>query len=84
MVGTPLICGRIRGIQVTTKINSSTNIDVVEPQGDLAALCVKCHGVTVFMVDKKLGYYKECTSCGHIEYLNRRFLRFDRQSRKWL
>jgi hypothetical protein len=72
------------GIEVTTRINQSTNIDVTEPKAGDVVVCVKCHGPVVYMVDKKLGYYKECTSCGHIEYLNRRFLRFDRHSRKWL
>jgi hypothetical protein len=45
--------------------------------------CSECHGTTSFMFDKKLGYYKWCPHCGSIQYLHRRFLRFDRKSRQW-
>ena len=51
--------------------------------GDNAEGCLSCGQATVFRFDKDSGYYKLCLSCGQTEYLNRRFLRFNRQSRQW-
>jgi hypothetical protein len=47
------------------------------------ALCALCGDAASHMFDEELGYYKKCPRCGHIEYLNRRFLRLDRSSRQW-
>ncbi len=60
-----------------------TNLIVTEPMEEPDGYCSECRSITFFMCDKKLGYYKQCPNCGNIEYLNRRFLRFDRQSRQW-
>jgi hypothetical protein len=46
-------------------------------------LCPLCGEAASHMFDEELGYYKQCSGCGHIEYLNRRFLRFDKSSRRW-
>jgi len=55
-----------------------------EPLQETSGYCSNCHSIVFFTADKELGYYKQCPSCGHAEHLNRRFLRFDRQSRQWL
>ena len=54
-----------------------------EPLQETNGYCSNCRSIAFFMVDKKLGYYKQCPDCGHIEYLHRKFLRFDKQSRQW-
>ena len=49
-----------------------------------AEICLNCGIETIaFKVDKEGGYYKLCLTCGYTEYLHRRFLRFNRQSRRW-
>ncbi len=55
-----------------------------EPLQETSGYCSSCHSIAFFMVDKELGYYKQCPTCGHAEHLNRRSLRFDRQSHQWL
>ncbi|OGO41248.1 MAG: hypothetical protein A2137_02085 [Chloroflexi bacterium RBG_16_58_8] len=62
---------------VETRVISS------DPLQEVSGFCTGCRSITFFLMDKKLGYYKQCPSCGHIEYLHRRFLRFDRESRQW-
>jgi len=68
---------------VITEDAIKADVIVTEPSGEPDAYCSECHSITFFMCDKELGYYKKCPNCGNIEYLNRRFLRFDRQSRQW-
>ncbi|HUT68767.1 MAG TPA: hypothetical protein VMW86_09525 [Dehalococcoidales bacterium] len=68
---------------MTTENAVETNVIVSEPLDDSTGYCTECHSITFFMVDKKLGYYKHCPNCGNIQYLHRRFLRFDRRSRQW-
>jgi hypothetical protein len=60
-----------------------TNVIVSEPLEEPSGFCTECHSATLFMFDKEQGYYKQCPNCGNIQYLHRRFLRFDRQSRQW-
>jgi len=55
----------------------------VEQSGLTADRCPGCGAAMVFKLDRKRGYYKECPDCGNTEFLNRRFLRFDRQTRRW-
>ena len=54
-----------------------------EPLDETSGYCPICRYTAHFIVDKKLGYIKQCPNCGNTEYLHRRFLRFDRQSRQW-
>ena len=56
---------------------------LTEPLNESSGYCSQCRSAAYFCNDKELGYYKRCPDCGHIEYLHRRFLRFDRQSRQW-
>ncbi len=55
-----------------------------EPLQETSGFCPSCHNIAHFIVDKELGYYKQCPNCGHAEHLNRRPLRFDKQTRQWL
>ncbi len=68
---------------MTTENTLDSNVIVSEPLEESSGFCTECHSATFFMVDKELGYYKQCPNCGNIQYLHRRFLRFDRQSRQW-
>jgi len=68
---------------LATENTAETEVIISEPLEEFSAYCSECHSITFFMVDKKFGYYKQCPNCGNIEYLHRRFLRFDRQSRQW-
>jgi hypothetical protein len=54
-----------------------------EPLDNASGYCSRCRSVTHFMIDKEKGYYKSCPICGNIEYLHRKFLRFNRESRQW-
>lgn len=65
--------------------NTTENRGILsEPLQETSGYCSRCRSIAFFMVDKDLGYYKQCPNCGHAENLNRHFLRFDRQSRQWL
>ena len=55
-----------------------------EPLHDTSGYCPNCHSIVLFMADKQRGYYKQCPNCGCMEHLNRRPLRFDKNSRQWL
>lgn len=68
---------------MTTENAVESNLIEAEPLEESTGYCSECLSVTFFMFDKNFGYYKQCPNCGNIEYLNRRFLRFDRQSRQW-
>ena len=45
--------------------------------------CPKCHGRVVLEFDSEAGYQKICVNCGHIEYLRRNFIRWNRRHNKW-
>jgi ssDNA-binding Zn-finger/Zn-ribbon topoisomerase 1 len=45
--------------------------------------CPACGSATLFGMNEDLGYYRRCPKCGYIINLKRRFLRFDRKSRRW-
>jgi hypothetical protein len=68
---------------MTTRNALESNVVLSEPLDEANGYCASCRSVAHFMVDKERGYYKRCPVCGNIEYLHRRFLRFDRQSRQW-
>ncbi|MFH1646409.1 MAG: hypothetical protein ABID71_01780 [Chloroflexota bacterium] len=68
---------------MTTKAEETAGIVAVETVAVENDGCAACQGETIFREDKKLGFYKLCVHCGHIEYLHRRFLRLDRESRHW-
>ena len=54
-----------------------------EPLHEANGYCASCRSIVYFTLDKELGYLKQCPDCGNIEYLHRRFLRFNRQLRQW-
>ena len=67
------------------KDNTAENNRILsEPRLETSGYCPTCHSIVFFMADKERGYYKQCPNCGLAEHLNRRALRFDRQSRQWL
>jgi ribosomal protein S27AE len=67
------------------KDNTAENQRILsEPLYETSGYCPQCRNVVFFMADKDRGYYKQCPSCGHAEHLNRRTLKFDKQSRQWL
>jgi len=68
---------------LTTENAVENDVIVSEPLEESSGFCTECRSATFFMVDKELGYYKQCQDCGNIQYLHRRYLRFDRQSRQW-
>lgn len=68
---------------MTPENTVEAGVIVSEPLQETTGFCSNCRSVTYFMVDKKNGYYKQCPDCGHVEYLHRKFLKFDRQSRQW-
>ena len=45
--------------------------------------CSRCDGRIIFEHDSDTGYCKSCLNCGYIEYLHRRFLRWNGQHRRW-
>ena len=69
---------------MTSESAIGTESKLPELLNENSEYCLHCHiGTTVFKEDKEAGYYKLCLNCGHTEYLHRRFLRFNRQSRRW-
>ena len=68
---------------MTTDNALEANVIVSESLEEPSGFCTECHSATLFMVDKEHGYYKKCPNCGNIQYLHRRFLRFDRETRQW-
>ena len=45
--------------------------------------CPRCDENMIFKHDRDNGYSKSCQNCGHIKYLHRRFLRWNRQHERW-
>ncbi|OGO32664.1 MAG: hypothetical protein A2Z29_04805 [Chloroflexi bacterium RBG_16_56_11] len=72
-----------REIEVTRGDSVQAGENAPEIMPGNTASCPVCRGKAVFMLDEKVGYYKQCADCGHVEHLNRRFLRLDRSSRRW-
>ncbi len=68
---------------MTMENTLETGVILSEPLQETNGYCINCRSIAFFMVDKKFGYYKQCPNCGHIEYLHRRFLRFNRAARQW-
>jgi hypothetical protein len=68
---------------MTTGNALEPGVILAEPLHEVNGYCSHCRSISHFMVDKQLGYYKRCPTCGNTEYLHRRFLRFNRQSRQW-
>ncbi|MFA5309094.1 MAG: hypothetical protein WC370_06365 [Dehalococcoidales bacterium] len=56
---------------------------IAEPLHEANGYCPRCHSVAHFTVDKGFGYLKRCPSCGNLEYLRPRVLKFDQRSRQW-
>jgi uncharacterized protein (DUF983 family) len=61
----------------------SLNTEMSDALPGNAGTCPACGSATLFGMNKDLGYYRRCPKCGHIVNLKRRFLRFDRRSRRW-
>jgi ribosomal protein L33 len=65
--------------------NQTQNKSILsEPLNETSGYCRDCRSVVLFKADKAQGYYKYCPACGRTEHLDRRPLKFDRNSRQWL
>jgi uncharacterized protein (DUF983 family) len=68
-------------------VSSEDSLNTELPEMDAlpgnAGDCPVCGNATLFGMNKDLGYYRRCPKCGYVINLKRRFLRFDRRSRRW-